>query len=105
MTVHWIDEGIDTGDIVLQERIELAAAESERSLAARSAPVAARLLVEALRQVEAGTAPRIPQSEEGASYYSQPPRGASTALWGTMPARARQGFSGSPQTCGGVATA
>jgi methionyl-tRNA formyltransferase len=76
VTVHYVDEGIDSGDIIGQVAFEIGARDREVTLRARAAAVGARLLVDALEQIAAGTAPRTPQTGEP-SYYSFPPRGRS----------------------------
>ena len=76
VTVHHIDAGIDSGDIVLQRAIPIRPGETERSLRDRSAAVGAGALLEAVRLIDAGTAPRRQQDEREASYYSLPPRTA-----------------------------
>lgn len=77
VTFHRIDEGIDTGDLLLQEAFEVARGETEASLQRRSANVAARLAPDVVRALRDGTVQARPQPEEGASYDPQPPRGAS----------------------------
>lgn len=71
VTVHWMDAGIDTGDIVLQERIAIAPESTAASLGWDAARVGAELLVKAVELVERGEAPRIPQ-HGGGTYLSWP---------------------------------
>lgn len=77
VTVHHIEEGIDSGDIMLQEQIPLEAGMTEHSLRDRSSHVAARLLLEAVRLVRSGDIPRMKQDEAAATYDPLPPRGSS----------------------------
>lgn len=77
VTVHFVDEGIDTGPIVLQRELDILPAEDERSLLRRCAQVAAELLPQAVARVAQGDVVATPQDEAQASYYPQPPRGAS----------------------------
>lgn len=77
VTFHRIDEGIDTGELLLQEAIDVADGETEATLQQRSARVAARLAPDVVRGLREGTLASRPQPEEGASYDPQPPRGAS----------------------------
>ena len=60
-TVHWIDEGIDTGDIVHQETITVAFGIDKVSLRQRLASLAAELVCRALDDAQRGPIPRRPQ--------------------------------------------
>jgi methionyl-tRNA formyltransferase len=77
VTVHFVDENVDTGDIVAQVAYAVHSDDTEISLRRRSARMAAPLLVAATRDVLRGTARRVPQDAENATYYGFPPRGAS----------------------------
>jgi methionyl-tRNA formyltransferase len=77
VTIHYIDQGIDSGDIILQESFPIAEGETEASLRDRSAAIAARLLPTAIRRIATGGVKRIPQDETEATYFTFPPRGAS----------------------------
>jgi methionyl-tRNA formyltransferase len=68
ITVMYMDEGLDTGDILLQSRIPIAPDETGGSLHDRLAKIAPAALADALRQVAAGTAPRTPQNNAEATY-------------------------------------
>ena len=48
-TVHFVDEGVDTGPIVLQEAIEIQEGDTPATLHARIQQVEHRLLPEAVR--------------------------------------------------------
>ncbi len=50
-TVHFVDEGTDTGKIILQEKVEIKADDTVESLKARVLEVEHRLLVEAIRML------------------------------------------------------
>lgn len=68
ITIMHMDVGIDTGDMILQSPITIEADETGGSLFDKMAKLGGDLIIEALEQIEAGVAPRIPQSEEGANY-------------------------------------
>ncbi|PYI93583.1 MAG: methionyl-tRNA formyltransferase [Verrucomicrobia bacterium] len=68
ISVMYMDEGLDTGDVLLQTRIEIAPDETGSSLHDRLAETAPVALKEAFAQLQAGTAPRIPQDSSGATY-------------------------------------
>jgi methionyl-tRNA formyltransferase len=61
MTIMWMDEGLDTGDILLQEAVTLRRHETAQSLHDRLAQQGADLLMKALALMAAGKAPRQPQ--------------------------------------------
>lgn len=77
VTMHYMDEGIDSGAIVAQERFAIEAGDDERALLERASRVAQHLVQVMLPPLLRGTAPRTPQRAEDASYYPLPPRGAS----------------------------
>jgi len=77
VTVHHIDAGIDSGDIILQEQISLQSGVTEHLLRDRSKQVAARLLRDAVRLVQHEDSPRSKQDETAATYDPLPPRGGS----------------------------
>jgi methionyl-tRNA formyltransferase len=68
ITVMYMNEGLDTGDILSQSRLLIAPGETGGSLHDRLGEIAPAALAEALQQLEAGTAPRIPQDSAGATY-------------------------------------
>lgn len=68
ITVMYMDEGLDTGDILLQARLEIAADETGGLLHDRLAQIAPEALQAALTQLEKKNAPRIPQDASAATY-------------------------------------
>jgi len=68
ITVMYMDEGLDTGDVLLERRIEIASDETGGSLHDRLAEIAPGSLKEALEELQASTAPRIPQDSSDATY-------------------------------------
>jgi methionyl-tRNA formyltransferase len=68
ITVMYVDEGLDTGDILLQRKIEILPSDTGGSLHDRLSQVAPEALLESLRQLAAGKAPRIPQDGVHAIY-------------------------------------
>ena len=67
ITVMYMDEGLDTGDILLQSRLEIAANETGGSLHDRLALIAPGVLRDALAQLENKSAPRVPQDSSAAT--------------------------------------
>lgn len=72
VTVHWVDEDYDTGPILVQEAMRVAAEDTVFSLAGKGAALGAVLVERALRLIEAGQAPAVAQDAGRASYGSWP---------------------------------
>lgn len=68
LTVMYMDEGLDTGDILLHSRIAIAPHETGGSLHDRLGELAPAALAEALALLQAGHAPRLPQQNEDATH-------------------------------------
>ena len=62
ITVHYIDEGIDTGDIITQRCFPITDQDTYATMLDRAHIECANLLYSAVKQIQAGTADRIPQS-------------------------------------------
>ena len=68
ITVMYMDEGLDTGDILLQRKIDIAPNETGDSLHDRLAEIAPDALLESLRLLASANAPRISQDQTLATY-------------------------------------
>jgi len=68
VTTMYMDETMDTGDIILQQSLELTDDDDYGSALDRLACIGGELLLETLEQIEWGTAPRIPQDDALATY-------------------------------------
>ena len=68
ITVMHMDEGLDTGDILLQRRIDIRSNDTGGSLHERLAQIAPDALLHSLRLFVEGSAPRIPQDNSLATY-------------------------------------
>jgi len=68
VTVYRMDEGLDSGDILLQEKVPLKPGETAGEVLDRLASVGARVLLEAAAQLAAGTAVTAPQDHRRATY-------------------------------------
>ncbi|HWI50774.1 MAG TPA: methionyl-tRNA formyltransferase [Symbiobacteriaceae bacterium] len=71
VTTMWMDEGMDTGDMCLIGSTPILPEDTVGTLHDRLAVMGAKLLVQTLAQIEDGTAPRIPQPEEGVTYAAK----------------------------------
>ncbi len=74
VTVHWIDERIDTGAIIQQQSTPIHAGESMLSLSHRCADIAGNLLVTAIEDIQRGSKTCIKQVAQEGSYHSWPDR-------------------------------
>ena len=68
ITIMQMDKGIDTGDILLQSVVPIAAKETGDSLHDKLAGEGAKLIVEALRKLEAGELVPRKQNDADSSY-------------------------------------
>lgn len=68
ITTMYMAEGLDTGDIILQEKVDIPEDMTCGELYEQLALVGKDVLLETLQLVEAGVAPRIPQDESQATY-------------------------------------
>ena len=64
ITTMYMGEGMDTGDMILKQEVEIGENETTGELWDRLSKVGAELLVETLKQVESGTAPRQKQGDD-----------------------------------------
>ena len=68
VTTMFIDAGIDTGDMLLQESTEIGESETCGELTERLSRIGAELLIRTVRQLEAGTLVRYPQNHAEMTY-------------------------------------
>ena len=71
VTVMYMAEGLDTGDILLMRETPITDTDTGGSLHDRLGEVAAAALAEALPLIVAGTAPRTPQDDARANYAAK----------------------------------
>jgi len=68
ITVMYMDEGLDTGDILLQRKIDILPTDTGGSLHDRLAQIAPDALLESLQLLGKKIAPRVPQNNALATY-------------------------------------
>lgn len=83
----YLAHDMDSGDIIYTRETEIGEKETSGELFGRLMVMGAELLSETLRDIEAGTAPRIPQDHSKASYVSMLDKSMSPIDW-NRPARA-----------------
>ena len=64
ITTMYMDIGMDTGDMILKQEVEIGENETTGELWDRLSKIGGKLLVETLKQIENGTAPREKQGED-----------------------------------------
>jgi methionyl-tRNA formyltransferase len=87
ITIMRMDEGLDTGPMLLQKRVPIGAADNAGALHDRLAALGAASIVEALDGIAAGTLDATPQPASGVTYASKIKRSETRLDW-TMPAAA-----------------
>lgn len=85
VTIMQMDEGLDTGDMLLLEREPIRADDTTAALHDRLAALGGRLIVAALRQAEAGPLPATPQPAAGVTYAHKIDKKEAAIDW-TQPA-------------------
>jgi methionyl-tRNA formyltransferase len=85
ITIMQMDEGLDTGPMLLQEAVPIAPDETGASLHDKLAALGGRLIVAALARLEAGALPATPQPAEGVTYAAKLTRDDGRLDW-TKPA-------------------
>jgi methionyl-tRNA formyltransferase len=86
VTTIQLDEGMDTGPILLQERVEIEDRETAELLAPRLAEHGAALVVRTLDELEAGSVTPRPQPNDGVNTSPMLRRNFAKVDW-SMPAR------------------
>jgi len=72
LTILWVDQGIDTGPILLQKEVEIAPDDTSGSLYFNHLfPLGIDAVLEAVDRIKEGTAPKLPQDGSMATY--EPP--------------------------------
>lgn len=69
VTLHYIDEGVDTGPVIAEQRFALDEADDAYSVKAKLCKAGAQLLTNWWPRLIDGTAPRVPQDESRAKYW------------------------------------
>lgn len=73
VAVLYVDEGIDTGDIIAEERFPIAPEDTIKEVVEKTLEIFPRLLLGALRDVERGTVARKKQPRAGTYYHKRRP--------------------------------
>lgn len=68
VTIMKVAEKMDTGDILMQEEMELSSDETNASIEAKAIELGGRLLIETIDRIEAGTITGVPQDDSRSTY-------------------------------------
>jgi methionyl-tRNA formyltransferase len=82
VTTLFMDEGVDTGEMILQRWLAIEPADQAGTLAAKLAELGAPLLAESLLLAAAGKAPRRPQAQDEGSYARKLRKEDGVVDWG-----------------------
>lgn len=69
VTLHWIDEGVDTGDIIAQREVPVEPVDTGATLYRKLEAAGLRLLAETWTSIREGSAPRHPQEPGVGTYH------------------------------------
>ncbi len=107
ITIMQMDAGLDTGDMLLMERLAIAPTDTTATLHDRLAALGGRMIVEALELAACGGLKAVPQPTEGITYAHKIEKAESTIDW-SLPAtvigqriRAFDPFPGASTECAG----
>jgi len=82
ITTIYMEESIDTGDMIIKEPLEIGEDETYGELHDRLAELGGKVLTKTLEQIKSGTAKREKQPEEGASYAGKTDNAVCEIDWG-----------------------
>ena len=86
VTIMQMDAGLDTGAMLLMERLAIAPTDTTAALHDRLATLGGRMIVEALELAACGGLKAVPQPTEGITYAHKIEKAESTIDW-SLPAR------------------
>jgi methionyl-tRNA formyltransferase len=72
VTVHYMDEKLDNGDIILQKAVPIEPGETQHTLLRKTKAAGAYLVLEALQAIEEGRVERKPNDASQSTYFSFP---------------------------------
>jgi methionyl-tRNA formyltransferase len=81
ISIMQMDSGLDTGPVLMQEKIPILEDDTTGTLHDRLAELGAKLIVQTLDALEAGEVRATPQSAEGVTYAAKLGRGEARVDW------------------------
>jgi methionyl-tRNA formyltransferase len=85
VTIMQMDEGLDTGAVLVQEKVPIGPATDSGALHDTLARLGAKLMLAGLDGVEAGTLEVVPQSQDGVSYAAKIDKAEQRLDWTRAP--------------------
>ncbi len=82
VTIMHMDEGLDTGNMLLVEETPITSETTASDLHDRLSAIGAKLIIEALAGLDAGTLKGVPQPNEGVTYASKLDKNEGLLDWG-----------------------
>lgn len=82
-TVHFVDDKLDNGPIVVQKKYRIHAHDTLEQVMARSKDLAAEAIIEAVRLIETGDPPLLENDASQATHFSMPTREDARAFLAT----------------------
>lgn len=74
VSVFFVDEGIDSGPILVQKRVPIKKEETQRDLIIRTKKIGMDAIIEAINLIQNGNYALIPNTDSEKTYYSFPAR-------------------------------
>ncbi len=71
VTIHYLDEGIDTGEIIVQGRPKIEPGDDSHSLGCKTIMTGVRLMIETAKEMEKGRLRSFPQEKSGKLYLTK----------------------------------
>lgn len=72
VSIHFVDEGIDSGEIIVQEKYQVTRRDTFNSLVKKNYQIAPKAMIKALNLIEAGHQDFIPNNDADATYNTTP---------------------------------
>lgn len=70
-TMHWIDEGVDTGPILMQRRVEILEGDTADTLYKRTADAEVDVFTQGMSMILAGELRKLPQQKGGTLHFKK----------------------------------
>ena len=74
ITIHMMEEGLDTGDIFAQREVEISPDDTVDSLSEKMSEIGSKLLIDTVNSINSNSYTLKKQNLASGSYYSQPTR-------------------------------
>jgi methionyl-tRNA formyltransferase len=99
LTIHEMSSGIDTGDIIFQAQVPTKENDSVSSLYERIMEASVPLVSKLVKAVASGEVPRMPQPQEGTSYFGATSEDDFRISWSMKSSRIARWVTATPGQC------